>query len=121
MGKRKKYTEPVTTLEFWNTPADDGITTAYCRTARELLFDPTYLKLTESAKGVYLLMRCSCGSNSNQWFKLPYSEAAKAGYSQPTFRRAIKLLSDLGFIEIKQEQNCGDPNLYRFIGAWRSH
>ena len=93
---------------------------AYAVTDRELLRHEQYKDLKESSKGVYLLMRCSCGSNEIKWFTLTESEALKFGYNASTFRRAIKDLSVHGFIERNLEVPCGDPAQYRFSGKWRS-
>lgn len=121
MSRKKKYqAADVTGLEFWNSGTDDGTTTAYCRTGRELLFHPRYVGLSESAKGIYLLMRCSCGGNRNDWFALPYSEAKRAGYAERTFRRAVDELEKAGFLEIELERRIGDRSKYRFTGKWKS-
>ena len=116
MSKRKRPAPGQTELEFWNNTTPE--TAAYCRTGREMLVHPVYVNLPESAKGVYLLMRCSCGSNRNDYFKLTYSEAQKAGYEAETFRRSIKKLQEWGFIECKLEQRRGDPTEYRFTKKW---
>lgn len=80
----------------------------------------SYIELSESAKSVYLLMRCSCGSSRAEWFTLTYSEAKRAGYAERTFRRAVLELEAAGFIEIELERRNGDSSKYRFSGKWKN-
>ena len=121
MGRKGKQKSVYLQTQFWNTPEPNCyLLSAYSITDRELLRHPKYLQLSEHAKGIYLLMRCSCGSKEIKWFSLPESEANKFGYSASTFRRAVKQLKELGFIEQNIEVTNGDRAQYRFSGKWRS-
>ncbi len=119
MGK-KKYADDFLKLPFWRTPdPNNQAMGSWCYTDLELLRHPRYIALSESAKNIYTLMGCICGSNSNQWFNLPYSVAHKYGYEKATFKAAVRQLKELGFIEVNIEVPNGAPSEYRFSAKWK--
>lgn len=87
---------------------------------KEMLQSPAFKKLTNSARVTYLLLQSQNKSANQAKVIFSYKQAAEY-MDRHTFSKAIKQLSNYGFIEISQFGGLyRRTNEYKFVEAWRS-
>lgn len=85
----------------------------------DLLRDPTWRKLSSSAKIVYIYLRTKFNSITLSEVTLSYSEMGDM-FSSKTTSKAFKELQNNGFIEkTKQGGLWGGVCTYKFIGPYK--
>lgn len=86
---------------------------------KALLKDPSWRKLSNSAKIIYIYMRGKFNSETLSVVTLAYSEMQDM-MSSRTISKGFKELQEAGFIEkVKQGGLFGGICSYRFIGQYR--
>ena len=86
---------------------------------RQMIRSPTFLKLSNAARVAYLLLRDQQKNIQTEEVKFPYKDAAKFMH-QDTWRDAVRLLEEHGFITIRRDG--GDirrMNVYVFSDVWK--
>ena len=116
---RAQSAESKVTDKFWLTAnPDDRIGKAgYLQLSVNVLLSPKFQALTPATQLTYLAM-CATAKKS-QDFVFPKETAARYGISEAALRRAVKQLSDSGFIRFESGWNTRKPNLYSFSRAWK--
>ena len=97
---------------------------ADCREGRflqlgnSLLLSRHFQKLSANAQILYLCLAMEAGGKRE--VIISRSHAQKYGIAQTTFSRAIKQLSDAGFIRIDQTRGRYETNRFEFISDWKN-
>lgn len=113
-------------IPFWKTGRTGGIGPQGSRMPHielyaDLLQDPVFAGLTGSALKTYLGMLKEHGPrNDNIAFVFPRQVAKQYGISEDSLLRAIKELTQKGFIRCYENNaNLRKPNLYVFSDDWK--
>lgn len=113
MSRKKKYSIPLWKHNPKNSNSRDE---KFVQLYHDLLMNKNFLKLSYTAKTIYLYM-CDFAMG-NQEFIFPYSIYSKIT-SRETFRKATNELIEKGFIvKNKMGKNTRTPNEYKFTSKW---
>jgi hypothetical protein len=86
---------------------------------KEILYSQSWAMLTDSARVIYVHLKGEFNGSNGDSLKLPFSQMKKI-MSNATYWRGIKLLDEMGFIEVKEHGGLErHPNVYRLSGSWR--
>jgi hypothetical protein len=85
---------------------------------KEMLNSPAFISLTNAARVTYLLLQAQISKTDQSKVKFPYTQAEKY-MDRHTFTRAIKQLTNKGFIRQSQEGGLyRKTNAYEFLTEW---
>ena len=113
MGRKKR----VNPLKRWLSASPDCRENRFIQVGDTLLHDERFKKLGASACKLYFC--CAMESAGEREFQMPLSKAAKYGFSESTFRRALDELESGGFIQtIRSGKNTRTASDYQFSFKW---
>lgn len=96
----------------------DNLLDNYIVMTKSMLRSDKWLSLTYSSRDVYIKMKLWSMGNSS--FDYSYTLAQKEGITSATYKRAIKELTDKGFIEIIRISRVpGIGTRYKFSNKWK--
>lgn len=116
MGRAKKAQPP----KPWESPTTDPKGAGnFGKVYQALIKWPAFKKLPLSARYLYITMLPSCAGK--QSFHFTVDEAEECGNARGTFRRAVKILIQAGFIRIKESgKDRRQATVYEFVNGWKA-
>lgn len=113
-------------IPFWKTgrtggKSANGVRLPHVELYTDLIQDPVFAGLTGSAYKTYLGMMKEHGQRDDYVaFAFPRQVAKLYGVSEDSLLRAIKELTQKGFIRcVENNANLRKPNLYVFSNEWK--
>ncbi len=88
----------------------------FARVFKDLYESPAYLKLTPSARDIYIGLVMETGGKN--WCYYPYS-AYITRCTKDTFHKSIGLLEEVGFIEVTRYRTTA--NKYKLSEKWKQY
>lgn len=126
MGRRR--TNAQSNAQSFETQGGSHI--RYMRLFADMIYSPAFMNLSSSAKVAYMVLKMQWkgDSFSGSTVTCPYSEFNRFGLANKTIGKAIKELTNAGFIEVdkgtrqtaKNDYLKRQRNIYRFIDKWKN-
>ncbi len=92
---------------------------AFVPIMKDMIINPSFIKITNAAKVSYLLLKAQCNKFGQGEVKFPFSDA-EPYMNRHTFSRSIKQLEALGFIEKTFHGGLyRRTNVYKFSDKWK--
>ena len=86
--------------------------------SRGLLRSKQFRELSIPARLIYVIMTAEAGRKAVEGFRFSYNDFELYGLKEMTVRRAVKLLAEKGFIEIKLDTKT-KYLIYSFSDRWQ--
>jgi len=120
LSKSKKKLDKTKPAAHKEIPSEYNGKPTFAMITNEIIKSPAFKKLTNTARTAFTLLRAQVRKSTQAMVIYPYTQAAPDYMTQDSFKKSIKQLSELGFIEIKQVGGkYRKTNHYYFIEKWR--